>query len=361
MVTQTVQRELSGSTYKSVTESGVVKSGDGVLRKIVIGATSSGTLKVYDGLEGGVNAVGTLTSTGALIAASHGQTQLTSDATNVTATKTVTIGATVYRFMTTMAQAYDVKIGGTAAASLDNLKAAINATGTAGTEYYKGTLAHPTFIATTNTDTVQTIVSRTIGVTAPTGVINALATTATDAHLSWADTTYGGGTGESNPAVATNASLITIGTTVYTVTLELSETSGATAEANQVLWVTTEAVFLDNLKQAINGSGIAGTDYSTGTLPHTLVKATTNADDSQIVEYKDSGTVGNAIATTETMANYAWGAATLASGTGSTGTVILETTTPEKDLTLHFGNCEFETGLYITVGGTSIALGVYYR
>ncbi|MCP3684619.1 MAG: hypothetical protein GY861_18285 [bacterium] len=354
-----LQRELSGSRFKSVTESQVVKSGEGVLRKIVVANTNTGTLKVIDGLEAGANAVGTLTSTGACAPAVYGTSTLTSDATNVAEDETVTIAAVVYTFkdaVTTVANT--VKVGANAAASLDNLKHAINGTGTGGTHYGSLTVAHPQFIATTNTDTTQIIRSRTIGNAAATAVINAYVTEETSDHLAWTGADIANGVAA---AVTTDAATTTIGTTVYTAVTGLAETYGLTAAAYQVLWVTNEATFLDNLKQAINGSGIAGTDYSTGTLPHTLVVATTNAADSQVVQYKDVGTAGNAVATTETMANYAWGAATLASGTGSTGTVILETTTPAKDVTLDFGNCEFETGLSIVVGGTSLSLGVYYK
>lgn len=55
---------------------------------------------------------------------------------------------------------YQVKVGGTNAITLDNLKAAINATGTGETEYSSGTQAHPLVTATTNTDTAQTVVPR---------------------------------------------------------------------------------------------------------------------------------------------------------------------------------------------------------
>lgn len=90
---------------------------------------------------------------------------VTSNATNVTDNDTVTINGQVYRFKNTMAAAYDVKIGASAAATLDNLKAAVNASGTPGTEYFTGTLIHPTVTATTNTDTVQTLEAKTGGST----------------------------------------------------------------------------------------------------------------------------------------------------------------------------------------------------
>lgn len=291
-----------------------------------------------------------------------------SDAGVTTGAATVTIGAITYTFVDALSEtygadavAYQVLAGANVAASLDNLKLAINGTGTAGTQYSTGTVAHSVFIATTNTDTAQTIVSRVLGTTAEVAVINALATTETLANTTWADSTYGGGTGASNPAVTTSAATFTLGDRTYTATLELSETSGATAVADQILWVTSEAVFLDNTKKAINGSGIAGTDYSTGTLPHDDVVATTNTDTTQVFNARLLGTGGNSIATTETMANYAFTSTVMASGAGAEGKVLLSTYTPAATHNADVFNLEFERGLYVTVGGTSIASTFFYR
>ena len=76
---------------------------------------------------------------------------------------------------------------------------------------------------------------------------------------------------------------------------------------NEKRWKTSEAVFLDNLKKAINASGTAGTDYSAGTAAHADVVATANGDTTQVIRAKTIGTAANAIATTTTLANYAWG------------------------------------------------------
>lgn len=55
-----------------------------------------------------------------------------------------TIDATVYTLKTTPAAAYDIAIGANEAATKVNIVAAINASGTPGTEYFAGTLIHPT-------------------------------------------------------------------------------------------------------------------------------------------------------------------------------------------------------------------------
>lgn len=264
-----------------------------------------------------VNAVAAaqiLTLTGAIVPGVHAESVITSDTTNVSDAETVTIGSTVYRFKDTLAQAYDVKIGASAAATLDNLKAAINASGTPGTEYFAGTLAHPTVVATTNTDTTQLVVARVPGTAA-----NAAATTETSAHLSWADTTLGGGTGDSNPGVA--AETVTIDSVVYSFVNVLSETNGAAAIANQVLFGADSAAALDNLKLAINfdtDGADEGTLYSTGTVIHPTVTATTNDNTHQTVAAKVKGTAAHSIATTETLTNGSWGAGVLAAGVDGT-------------------------------------------
>ena len=479
--------------YKNMSESGVVTRSFGKLSKLIINSHSSGTVKLFDAEQAGVQGTGTLTSSGACVPASHGANVLTStgasvpgshpvsvltgdaivagnevvigtrtytfkaipdttadevglgtsteealanlyaaingdygsisvntqvvavakDATTVTvrgrvpgtslntvattgtalrtvwadttlgggtgasdagvttAAATVTIGAVVYTIVDALSEtygadaiAYQVLKGASEATMLDNLKSAINGTAGEGTVYSTGTVAHPYFIATTNTDTAQTIVSRSVGNAAFTTLVNALATTETLANTAWADSTLGGGTGAANPAVTSDNALITIGDITYTVVLELSETSGATAVPYQVLWVTNEATFLDNLKLAINGSGTAGTQYSTDTFEHPQVYATTNTDTAQVVLAKQTGVAGNSIATTDTLGNYAWGATTLASGAGATGRVLVDTitfsvvaTTGER--VIDFGGAEFSNGLYVTIGGTANITFVY--
>lgn len=291
-----------------------------------------------------------------------------SDAGVTTANATITLGDKVYTVVDALSETYgataipyQILKGASEATMLDNFKSAVNGTAGAGTTYSTGTVAHPYFIATTNTDTVQTIRSRTVGNAAFTTLVNALATTETLANTAWADSTCGGGTGNANPAVTTDASTFTIGTRTYTAVLELDETLGSTAVVDQILWVTSEAVFLDNIKKAINGSGIAGTDYSTGTTANTQVVATTNTNTVQTIASRLLGSSQNAIVTTETMGNYAFTGATMGSGAGATGKVILSTYTPTAGLNPQMFNLEYTRGLYVTVGGTSISSTFFYR
>jgi len=354
---------MESNKYKNISESALIKTGLGVLRKIIINSHSSGTVKVVDGLSAGVQASGTLTSSGAMVPADYATNTLTSDATNVTAGETVTINTTVYTFVDAIlysTAAYSVLKGATAAITLANLKKAINGTGTPGVEYSVGTVANTEVVADTLTATTLKIWARTLGTTP-----NTYPTTETSAHLSWADTTLGGGTGASDPGVTAAGATITIDTTTYTAVLRLAESIGMSSVANQVLWVTSEAVFLDNLKSAINLTGTPGTDYSSATQEHPSVYATTNTNTAQTVVAKEAGTAGNSIATTETLANYAWGAATLASGTLGSSRIIANTltlsavaTTGER--TIEFGDIAFNTGLLVIIGGTSADLTVVY-
>ena len=338
--------------YINLTQSQLVKLGYGEVAGFVVNSNSSGTLALKDGVDNtaGAYATSTLTTSG-IVYAKFPQSVLTSDATNVTDGDTVTIGAVVYRLKDTMLAAYDVQIGASAAITLDNLKAAINASGTPGTEYFAGTLIHPDVIATTNSDTQQTVVSKVIGT-----ANNAKATTEASTHLSWADTTLGGGTGVSVTGVATASSTFVINGESYYFTNQLSETvnGAAGAVANEILWVTSDAVALDNMKLAINGSGTEGTNYSTGTNASESVIATTNGNTTQVIQAREFGSTGNSITTTETMTTTAWTGTTLSGGTDLAKTIINTYTFPTGSSTVEFPEpISFNTGLYAVVGGTA--------
>jgi hypothetical protein len=121
---------------------------------------------------------------------------ITSDATNVSALESVSISnyadaQTVYTFVDTLtdpAVPYEVLIGLSASATLDNLKAAINATGTAGVTWSTGTVAHPVVTATTKNATTLKVEAKT------TGYVGTISVTETSQHLSWGTSTLTGGT-----------------------------------------------------------------------------------------------------------------------------------------------------------------------
>lgn len=61
-----------------------------------------------------------------------------------------------------------------------------------------------------------------------------------------------------------------------------------------------------NLANAINGAGVAGTDYSTALTAHTTVTATGYTSTLMPVRAKEAGPLGDAIVTTETGASLSW-------------------------------------------------------
>ncbi len=104
-----------------------------------------------------------------------------------------------------------------------------------------------------------------------------------------------------------NSDTVTIGAKVYTFQDTLTNVDGNVKRSG------TLATDLANLAKAINLNGVAGTDYATAMTINTQVTATSDATH-LVITAITAGTAGNAIATTETGANTAWGAATMAGG-----------------------------------------------
>jgi hypothetical protein len=77
------------------------------------------------------------------------------------------------------------------------------------------------------------------------------------------------------------------------------------------------AASLANIAKAINGTGVAGTDYGVGTQAHGSVGATSDATTLSLTAAQ-GGVDGNNITTTETCANASFGGATLSGGAAQT-------------------------------------------
>lgn len=77
---------------------------------------------------------------------------------------------------------------------------------------------------------------------------------------------------------------------------------------------SSNAEALTALYHAINADGVAGTDYSTVLIAHPTVAGYSVAANDLYVTARTPGAAGNAIAVSETGANIAWTAATLAGG-----------------------------------------------
>lgn len=104
---------------------------------------------------------------------------------------------------------------------------------------------------------------------------------------------------------------ITIGAQVYTFNTIL----GA---ANSILIGTSPSASLANLVAAINGSGVEGTDYGTGTVTNLDVSALDFEGDVIVVTALNSGLPANLIATTDTVVNASWATPTLQGGSDGT-------------------------------------------
>src|SRR5258708_2055103 len=255
----------------------------------------------------------TLTLTGAIIPGVHAENVVT--ATTILDGNTCTIGSTVYRFKTTMLQAYDVALGANDSAALDNLKAAINGTGTAGVNYFAGTVAHPNVVATTKTSNTLKAVARVPGTAA-----NSISTTGTAVTVVWSATTLGAGTGSSVAGVTPET--VTMDSVVYSFVTALSETNGAAAIAYQVLFGSNSTSALANLKLAVILGATIGTNYSTGTLVHPTITAVSSDATTFVVAFKTKGVIGNGTTVSETLSNGGWGTSTLASGVDGTVTAV---------------------------------------
>lgn len=168
--------DSNANNYSNITASAAVKTTSGILVGMYVNSTSSGTIRFNDGGSGtpaaGTKATGVLTASGVF---QNGET--------------VTIGNRTYTFVTTLTYLADqVLIGASAAASLDNLKAAINNDAGEGTTYSNGTAPHSQVTATTNTDTAQTVEALSVGTYA-----NAFVTTETCDNVAFGGGTMSGG------------------------------------------------------------------------------------------------------------------------------------------------------------------------
>lgn len=241
----------------------------------------------------GVKATGTLTTVG-----------------DFTDGETISVNGRTYTVKTTLsspAQMNEVLKGANAAATLDNLKLAINQGSTTyptapdssgeGTTWSTGTKRHSTVIATTNANDSQVVEAYNYGTDA-----NQYATTETCANASWGGTTLSGG-------VANVQDQIKIG--------------------------SSAAETLDFLKDAINNTavtGAEGTAYSAGTYAHDQVTATTNTNTAQTVQARNAAFDNASIAISATgSGNIAAGAATLASGVRGVVAVASGTTVGVRD------------------------------
>jgi hypothetical protein len=109
-------------------------------------------------------------------------------------TETVVIGSITYRFMTTMALAFDVQIGANVDETLNNLIAAINLSGTEGTEYFAGMTENADAFAGAQSRDRILVAAKVTGTAG-----NGFATTTTATASSWNFAVLTGGSDENFP------------------------------------------------------------------------------------------------------------------------------------------------------------------
>jgi hypothetical protein len=107
-----------------------------------------------------------------------------------------------------------------------------------------------------------------------------------------------------------NTETVTIGSKVYTFLTVLTNVDG------NVKIGATAAESIANLQAAINLGAGAGSVYAAAMTLHPSVKATAITATTLVVSSKIGGVHANLLATTKTLTNASWGAATLAGGSG---------------------------------------------
>jgi hypothetical protein len=172
-----------------------------------------------------------------------------------------------------------------------------------------------------------------------TSSIGAVSMSATDTYLFiadgltlhyYTDNDYARGTLTSSGAI-TSGDKVVVGTVTYQFTSGDVDTGTPAGTAGQPWLVALSGSVqqaLTNLASAIGNTGVSGSDYSSALTANPSAAAVSSSATTLVVRAYLDGTGGNSVATTETGANLAWGAATLAGGGGSTYAAI---TTPDND------------------------------
>jgi hypothetical protein len=209
--------------------------------------------------------------------------KFTTDTSVPAADSTITIGETTYTFVDEAPDAEgDVLIEATVADTLTNLNNAIAAdatTKTAGKHFCA--VAHPLVTSTTSA-TVLTLTAKLRGTIGNSYAL--VASTDPDSHLDVSAATMGSGAGITAGVDHT----VTIGTKVYKFVPVIGTTEG------NVLYGADAAHSLDNLKAAVNSTGVSAVQYCAAAHPD--VEATTNTDTTQTFLARVAGSAGNLIA-----------------------------------------------------------------
>ena len=158
---------------------------------------------------------------------------------------------------------------------------------------------------------------------------------------------------------AINTGDIVVVDTVYYELTTGSVDAGTPAGTSASPWLVsiglTNEVTLTNLYNAINATGVAGTDYSTSLIANATCQAYGSDANDLFVQYQDFGPTGNAIVTTTTGAHLAWGSGTL---TGGGGEALRQVQVPDGNGCI---SVSFINGYVISVPvQTSLIMGRFY-
>lgn len=284
-VHDTVATGIGFDDYQSGTVTECIVQNCGYNNKRIISAASwsastfTFTTTISHGYSAGVQATGTLTSTG-----------IVNDG------DIVVIAAKTYTFKTTLSgAAYEVAINGSAANALSNLKLAVNLTGTAGVNYGLNTFKNPSVTAGTLTSTTLALTAISFGTSG-----NSLATTTTGANLSFGSSTLTGGiTGDRivvagmTPAAYNGVYNITSVTSATTFTIGTSNNSGllniASDPGTATVFGTTSDFLIGH-----NGIGIASGAMTVESMVITNNFCISNQNNNYLIEVNAQNTGQNA-------------------------------------------------------------------
>lgn len=240
-----------------------------------------------------------------------------------TAAQTVTLGTDVYTFVAALTGAAgEVLIGASAEATRNNLLDAIQGDGTVATGVLTAS-ANPAAGGIVRIGNYYyTIVTALTSADAPFEVVRGAAATNTlDNLIAAINSAAGGGTtyGYNTPKNPDVSAAAGAGDTI-----DLSSRYSG-VEANYII-TTEDSASLSFGAGTLTGATGAGVTYDADLEANALVTAVAVSTDEIDVTAVTAGTAGNAIATTETASNVAWGAATLTSGAeavAATGTLTM--------------------------------------
>jgi len=205
---------------------------------------------------------------------------LTSNNSQVTNNKKVTLGLLEYVFKTTLTgAAYEVEIGADADGTLTNLASLINSG--------RASVAAATDLTSNNTNVTA---GKVVVLGAKTYEFVAALTEAIATGILTSD--------ETNPAALDT---VTLGDKVYTFV-----TAFSSHVANEIMIGSTADITLGNLAAAINGDSGRGEKYSVPTEAQTLITSSAVASHAITISYHEVGVGGNAFVKAESGAHLDW-------------------------------------------------------